>query len=108
VCYTRCHWRCLLDVQYANAVDALQASDDVEDMKLVSCGGERPIVALNKPLDACKGPYHDQHCMPANAYTNTYSALQQKQVCIVTSTLCSFMYAHLAYPSSTAVVRCTT
>jgi hypothetical protein len=83
VCCARCHWRCLLDVQFANSVDALQASDDVDDLKLVSCGIERPVIALNKPLDACKGPYYDQQSVPANAYTSIYATLQQQQVCSV-------------------------
>eukprot|EP00953_Heterococcus_sp_UTEX-ZZ885_P027712 14834-Heterococcus_DN1.PRE.2 len=76
----RCHWRCLLDVQFANSVDALQAFDDVEELKLVSCCSDRPIVALNKPLSACNGPYYDQQSIPVKAYTSNYTALQQKQM----------------------------
>jgi hypothetical protein len=104
MCCARCHWRCLLDVQFANAIDALQTCDDVEELKLVSCGSERPVVALNKHLSACNGPYFDQHCIPANAYTSTYTALQQKQVRSVSCTLWSYSSIHTSsvYDCSTA------
>jgi hypothetical protein len=75
----RCHWRCVLDVQFASAVDAVQSPDVVDELKRVSCGSKRSIVALSKPLTACRGPYYEQHCIPANAYTSTYTTLQQKQ-----------------------------
>jgi hypothetical protein len=81
----------VLDVQFATAVDAVQSPDVVEVLKLVSCGSKRPTVALSKPLSACKGPSYNQHSIPVNADTSTYTALQQKQkqVRSVTCTLLS-------------------
>jgi hypothetical protein len=76
-------------VQFANAVDALQASDDVDDMKLLSCSSGRSVIALNKPMSACKGPYYDQQSIPVNAYTSIYTALQQKQVRMVFCAHCN-------------------
>jgi hypothetical protein len=98
----RCYWQRLLDLRFSEPLDADAVPDVIDDLKLVSYSNQRPLVILKKPCNFYRGKYYRQYCISKNsAYTNTYYALQHKQVSIechlIQRTVCS---THTGYRSS--------